>query len=122
MPISKPKASENEQEFVSRCISEIYDEYGQEQSAAICYSVWRENMSEESVEENAQQGGVVSSGFGRTKFIFEPKAKEKMTDFMGRCMSSNEVKEFKTDRINRVAFCYGQYQNKYLMNLAKKWN
>lgn len=42
MPIPKPKAGENEQEFVSRCISEIYDEYGQEQSSAICYSTYRE--------------------------------------------------------------------------------
>lgn len=42
MPIPKPKAGETEQEFVSRCISEIYDEYGQEQGSAICYSTWRE--------------------------------------------------------------------------------
>jgi hypothetical protein len=49
MPIPKPKGSETEQEYVSRCIGEIYDEYGQEQSAAICYNTYRksEGMSGE---------------------------------------------------------------------------
>lgn len=48
MPIPNPKSGEKEQEFISRCISAIYDEYGQEQSAAICYSTWdKENMSSE---------------------------------------------------------------------------
>ena len=42
-PIPSPEGSEDEQTFVSRCISELYDEYGSEQSAAICYSKWRES-------------------------------------------------------------------------------
>ena len=41
MPIPKPNAEETESEFVSRCIGEIFDEYGQEQSAAICYQTYR---------------------------------------------------------------------------------
>lgn len=41
-PIPSPAGDEDEQAFVSRCISEIIDEYGQEQAAAICYSKWRE--------------------------------------------------------------------------------
>jgi hypothetical protein len=41
MPIPKPKGSETEEQYVSRCIGEIYDEYGQEQSAAICYNTYR---------------------------------------------------------------------------------
>lgn len=41
-PVPSPSGSEDEQTFISRCISEIIDEYGQEQSAAICYSKWRE--------------------------------------------------------------------------------
>jgi hypothetical protein len=40
MPI--PKVSgETEQEYVSKCIPAIIDEYGQEQSAAICYNTYR---------------------------------------------------------------------------------
>jgi hypothetical protein len=47
MPIPNPKSEETEEQFVSRCIGEIYDEYGQEQSAAICYQTYRTetNMS-----------------------------------------------------------------------------
>lgn len=41
MPIPTPKKNETEQDFVSRCVSEIYDEYGQEQGSAICYNTYR---------------------------------------------------------------------------------
>ena len=41
MPIPIPQASETEQDYVSRCVEAIYDEYGAEQSAGICYSTWR---------------------------------------------------------------------------------
>jgi hypothetical protein len=48
MPIPKPRGGETEQDYVSRCIEAIYDEYGQEQSAAICYSTWREGKMNKS--------------------------------------------------------------------------
>jgi hypothetical protein len=38
-PIPSP-SGEDEQTFISRCISKLIDEYGQEQAAAICYSQW----------------------------------------------------------------------------------
>jgi hypothetical protein len=43
MPIPKPNGSETEEQYVSRCIGEIYDEYGQEQSSAICYNTYRKS-------------------------------------------------------------------------------
>lgn len=39
-PVPSPESKEDEQTFISRCISEIIDEYGQEQAAGICYSQW----------------------------------------------------------------------------------
>ena len=39
-PVPSPSGDEDEQKFISRCISEIIDEYSQEQAAAICYSKW----------------------------------------------------------------------------------
>ena len=39
MPIPSPNSGEERNEFISRCIGELYDEYGQEQAAGICYSV-----------------------------------------------------------------------------------
>lgn len=45
MPIPKPKDGQSEAEYVSECISAIYDEYGEEQSAAICYNTYRTETS-----------------------------------------------------------------------------
>lgn len=41
MPIPIPQSNELEQDYIKRCIEAIYDEYGAEQSSAICYSTWR---------------------------------------------------------------------------------
>lgn len=45
MPIPQPTAGQSESEFVSECIREIIDEYGQEQSAAICYDTYRKGSN-----------------------------------------------------------------------------
>lgn len=122
MPIPNPRSDEQEQEYISRCISDLFDEYGQEQAAAICYSTWRENMSVEGeTPEESQQGGVVPGVFGRNKFEFIPKNKESMSDFMARCMGDNVVREKKPKRPLRAAFCYSSYQNKYMESIAKRW-
>ena len=45
MPI-KPGATENEQEFISRCMGEETQDYPQDQAYAICKSKWdNQNMS-----------------------------------------------------------------------------
>lgn len=38
--IPEPGEKESEEEYISRCISSIIDEYGQEQAAGICYGQW----------------------------------------------------------------------------------
>ena len=38
--IPSPDSGEDEQTYISRCISSIVDEYGPEQSLGICYSQW----------------------------------------------------------------------------------
>jgi hypothetical protein len=152
MPIPNPHSNEEENAFISRCISELYNEYGQESSAAICYSTWREkdNMSEidfatlpttDCIEKHMslgynekdakqacsgykpvpedQQGGVV--GFARVKFEYPPKAKEKMNDFMARCMADDMVREKKPNRTSRGAFCWSEYQNNYVMSIGSRW-
>lgn len=75
-------------------------------------------------KNDGQQGGVVSMShdmFGRKKFEYSPKPKETMSDFMGRCMSDGLVREMKKDRGVRAGFCYSQYQQKYIQNIAKGW-
>jgi hypothetical protein len=44
MPIPNVNKNESEEEYVSRCIGELYDEYGQEQGAAICYNTYRKEV------------------------------------------------------------------------------
>jgi hypothetical protein len=41
-PIPSPSSDEEEDKYISRCISAIIDEYGQEQGYAICKSKWDE--------------------------------------------------------------------------------
>jgi len=41
-PIPSPETDEEQDKFLSRCISSIIDEYGQEQASAICYAKWDE--------------------------------------------------------------------------------
>ena len=50
MPI-EPGATENEQEFISRCMSEETQTYPQDQSYAICKSKWDTKMSKMSSME-----------------------------------------------------------------------
>ena len=38
--IPEPSEGEDEQTYISRCISSIVDEYGQEQASGICYGQW----------------------------------------------------------------------------------
>jgi hypothetical protein len=45
MPIPNPKGGESQNEFVSRCISQISNEYPQEQAYAICINEYESNMS-----------------------------------------------------------------------------
>jgi len=41
-PIPSPLGNEDENTFISRCVSSIIDEYGQDQALGICYSTWRD--------------------------------------------------------------------------------
>jgi hypothetical protein len=86
------------------------------------YAVCKAEYDKMSVEENIQQGGVVSPGsFGRTKFEYPSKPKESLNEFMGRCMGDSMVREKKKDRGVRAGFCYTQYQQRYIANIAMGW-
>ena len=55
MPIPVPTNGQTEQEYVSECISQIIDEYGEEQSAAICYNTYREETKMSGVSKIASK-------------------------------------------------------------------
>lgn len=51
MPIPKPKQNETKKEFISRCISEIQNEFtDNKQRAAVCNTSWGENKMKENEE------------------------------------------------------------------------
>ena len=48
MPIPQPASGESQNEYVGRCISDINEEYPNEQAIAICISTWQKtNMSKD---------------------------------------------------------------------------
>lgn len=147
MPIPSPNQGEERNEFISRCIGDLYDEYGQEQAAAICYSVAdKENLSNQEFEDypwdqcisdqldrgydeesaNKICGSIrwanqSEEKFSRVGFTYPPKNREKMVDYMGRCMSSDLVRNKIQDRVNRAQFCFSQYQKRYANSIGKNW-
>lgn len=46
MPLPKPNSGETQAEFVSRCMSEIGNEYDQQQALAICYNTFDTSKAE----------------------------------------------------------------------------
>jgi hypothetical protein len=51
MPIPKPSSTENQNDYVSRCMSEITGEYEQEQALAICISTYQNETLSKPKEE-----------------------------------------------------------------------
>jgi hypothetical protein len=47
MPIPKRKAGEDRDDFVSRCILQISDEYTTKQASAICYAQLHDSFKDE---------------------------------------------------------------------------
>lgn len=49
MPITLPKPNEKENDYISRCVSSISDEYEQKQAVAICFDTWRSEKSQKDI-------------------------------------------------------------------------
>jgi hypothetical protein len=60
MPIPNPSASETQNDYVGRCMSEISGEYPQEQSLAICISTYqKETMSKSKQQRVADKMAAI---------------------------------------------------------------
>lgn len=55
MPIPSIKSGETKNEFISRCVSAIVDEYGQDQSLGICYSTWDSGKMSKSTSQRVAE-------------------------------------------------------------------
>jgi hypothetical protein len=60
MPIPNPSASETQNDYVGRCMSEISGEYPQEQAVAICISTYqKETMSKSKQQRVADKMAAI---------------------------------------------------------------
>lgn len=101
MPIPSRRKDEDKDKFVSRCISEIIDEYGQEQAAAICYSKSEEKMS------------VSVSNEVEEVFVMRPKKSENRGRYLQRCSSNRKMKEQFKDLKERMGQCLNAFNSYY---------
>lgn len=101
MPIPSREKNEDKDKFVSRCISEIIDEYGQEQAAAICYGKADEKMSEMVSNETEEV------------FVLKPKKTENRGKYLQRCSAHPKMKEQYKDRKERAIFCLTSFNEYY---------
>jgi hypothetical protein len=101
MPIPKRESGEDKDKFVSRCISSIIDEYGQEQAAAICYTKSEEKMSKSTPKDETEV------------FVLKPKKNENRGLYLSRCLSNSRMKSQMPNRIERGNFCLNSFNSYY---------
>ena len=106
MPIPSRRKDEDKDKFVSRCISEIIDEYGQEQASAICYTKSEEKMSVSVSNEVVEV------------FVLKPKKTESRGKYLSRCSAHPKMKERMNDMKERMGFCLSSF-NEYYKYWAK---
>ena len=97
MPI--PKVSgETEEEYISKCIPAIIDEYGQEQAAAICYETYKtETMS-------LQEDNEIDA-------LPEPNKGEERENYIMRCIPEIYHTGGKYDQRTAISMCSSKYEN-----------
>ena len=106
MPIPNPEKGEKTDEFLSRCIKAIADEYTREQAYAICQKkVDNRNMSKESEEV----------------FVLTPKKAENRGAYLSRCQSHQKMKSQYPNMKERMGNCLNSFNAyyKYWSRLAE---
>lgn len=97
MPV-KPTGSENEQDFIGRCMSEEKDSFPDEsQRYAVCKSKWdAENMSL-AIEDTSE--------------LIEPKPNEGRDQYLRRCIPTIYKEGGEYDQRTATAMCADRYEN-----------
>jgi hypothetical protein len=74
MPLPSPKNKEKRSEFVSRCVSQISDEYkNNKQAVAICYNAFK--------EAKASADGVIDLGNDEEMLLFGEASQDNLADY-----------------------------------------
>lgn len=99
MPIPKPKSSENEKDFIQRCISEIYNEYDAEgQAYAVCKSSWTDKNNMSKNEE---------------VFVLQPKKAENRGQYLSRCNGNKKMRSQFPNMRERMNSCLNSFNSYY---------
>ena len=101
MPIPSPTNNENADQYISRCIAKIYNEYGHDQATAICKNKWsNKNMSK--TEE---------------VFVLKPTKNENRGKYLERCSKNNRMRLQYPNMRERLNSCLHGFNSFY-----KYWN
>lgn len=116
MPIPKPHSAENEDKFISRCISEIHSEYTAEgQAYAVCKGKWdEEHMAKERIP-------VEIAGDNEEKileYLPEVKPREMENAYLERCVIV--LYPDYVDEQQAYSLCADKYQRKITIENNKK--
>jgi hypothetical protein len=110
MPIPSVKKSEKEEEYISRCISEIASEYDAEgQAYAVCKGEWDKptEMAEHEIEPELEN-------------LPDVKQNETEDKYLQRCIPT--LYPSKYDQRIAASYCADHYQNKMTVSELKKAN
>lgn len=109
-----PKQGEEKKDYISRCIPYVIKEgtaKDEKQAAAICYSMWRQNRSDENIEiiidKYLSEGTYVRTVRDLQKYIKEtirkhPKLKADIIDLYQLC--TGEIEDGESE-IHEVELC-----------------
>lgn len=100
MPLPTKNSQETDNEFISRCISKISEEFPDvEQRIAVCYSQLEKfKMSKEDKED---------------KFIVQPRRKENRGTYLKRCSSNAKMRDMYPYMKERMGYCLNAYSEYY---------
>ena len=98
MPIPKPESGEQENDFISRCVRQIIDEYDRDQALGICYSQYRRK------EEMKKQEEI---------FILQPRKAENRGMYLSRCSNNGRMKKQYPNIKERMGFCLNTFNEYY---------
>lgn len=117
MPIPTPNKSEKEQDYISRCISEIASEYDAEgQAYAVCKGEWDKptKMAKIPIEIIGDNEEKI------LEYLPEPTANEEEDPYLARCIVVLYPEYY--DQTIATALCADKYQRKTTVTNLKKQN
>jgi hypothetical protein len=98
MPLPQINPSEQETDYIGRCMAVTTKEYETESQAyAVCKSTWDKET-------------MFKSEFKRKRLLYPPMKKETMIEFISRCRVDDMVKLKFPNKNERSLFCFREFK------------